>query len=597
MFLAAVTPRTRAIILNSPGNPTGALLSEAEARILAAEAARRGLWIVIDLCYERLIYDGVPHNLPKIFGDAMRDRLVLAGSTSKAYAMTGWRCGWLAAPKPVASAANALQSHETSNCSSITQHAAVAALTGPQTCVTDMLAEYKNRRDQVINWMAMEPRFTCAVPQGAFYVFPDISSSCRPTVYGRRSSLRISCSNRNTSSRPPARRSTRRGSSSVLRGLARKASRRHHATGSIRSPVGRLARGDRSSRRRPSSRRRRRGRTSGRMRRRARRTVRMRCAGDIRRMPSSRRPTRSRSRVLRAVCFDTHTPLVPRGAGTGYTGGAVPVHGGVVISLERLNRILDIDEGNLLAVVEPNVVTGDLQDAVERVGLFYPPDPASLRQSVIGGNVAECAGGPRAFKYVVTRQYVLGLEAVLASGEMIRTGGKVVKNVVGYDLTQLLVGSEGTLAILTKIILRLVPKPPARITLRATFLDVPNAVEAVSRLISARVVPAALELVDAECLAAVSTYLGGRTLAPAGTWRLAADRSGRAARTGCRRSHAGGSGLPRGRRHGSPARGRRGGAERTLVRPAGDLALAQSHHPAQVQSRCRRAQGQGAAAV
>ena len=187
MFLAAVTPRTRAIILNSPGNPTGALLSEAEARILAAEAARRGLWIVIDLCYERLIYDGVPHNLPKIFGDAMRDRLVLAGSTSKAYAMTGWRCGWLAGPKPVASAANALQSHETSNCSSITQHAAVAALTGPQTCVTDMLAEYKNRRDQVLSWMAMEPRIKCAVPQGAFYVFPDISSFLSPN--GVRTSL------------------------------------------------------------------------------------------------------------------------------------------------------------------------------------------------------------------------------------------------------------------------------------------------------------------------------------------------------------------------------------------------------------------------
>jgi len=187
MFLAAVTPRTRAIILNSPGNPTGALLSEVEARILAAEAARQGLWIVIDLCYERLIYDGVPHNLPKIFGDAMRDRLVLAGSTSKAYAMTGWRCGWLAAPKPVASAANALQSHETSNCSSITQHAAVAALTGPQTCVTDMLAEYKNRRDQVLGWIAQEPRVKCAVPQGAFYVFPDISSFLSPN--GVRTSL------------------------------------------------------------------------------------------------------------------------------------------------------------------------------------------------------------------------------------------------------------------------------------------------------------------------------------------------------------------------------------------------------------------------
>lgn len=220
------------------------------------------------------------------------------------------------------------------------------------------------------------------------------------------------------------------------------------------------------------------------------------------------------------ICHDTLTPLVPRGGGTGYTGGAVPVRGGVVLSLERLNRILDIDEGNLLAVVEPNVITGDLQDAVERVGLFYPPDPASLRRSVIGGNVAECAGGPRAFKYGVTRQYVLGLEAVLANGAMIRTGGKVVKNVVGYDLTQLLVGSEGTLAILTKIVLRLIPRPPARATLRATFADVPQAADCVSRLVAARVVPAALELVDADCLAAVSAYLGGRALAPAGTGAL-----------------------------------------------------------------------------
>jgi glycolate oxidase len=115
--------------------------------------------------------------------------------------------------------------------------------------------------------------------------------------------------------------------------------------------------------------------------------------------------------VARA-CHDTQTPIVPRGGGTGYTGGAVPVQGGVVVSLERLNRIIEIDQGNLLAVVEPNVITGDLQDAVERLGLFYPPDPASLRQSTIGGNVAECAGGPRAFKYGVTRRYVLGTEAV-----------------------------------------------------------------------------------------------------------------------------------------------------------------------------------------
>jgi glycolate oxidase len=198
----------------------------------------------------------------------------------------------------------------------------------------------------------------------------------------------------------------------------------------------------------------------------------------------------------------------------------VPVRGGVVLSLERLNRILEIDELNLLAVVEPNVITGDLQDAVERVGLFYPPDPASLRQSAIGGNVAECAGGPRAFKYGVTKQYVLGLEAVLADGRVIRTGGKVVKNVVGYDLTQLLTGSEGTLAIITQIILRLVPKPPMQVTMRATFRSVPDAANAVTYLIRKRVVPAALELIDGDCLEAVAQALNVRSLAPAGTEAL-----------------------------------------------------------------------------
>ncbi len=221
--------------------------------------------------------------------------------------------------------------------------------------------------------------------------------------------------------------------------------------------------------------------------------------------------------AIARVCHETRTPLVPRGAGTGYTGGAVPSHGGVVLSLERMNRILEIDEGNLLAIVEPHVITGDLQDAVEAVGLFYPPDPASLRQSVIGGNVAECAGGPRAFKYGVTKQYVLGLEAVLPTGEIIVTGGKVVKNVVGYDLTHLLVGSEGTLAIITKIILRLIPKPPVQATMRASFPSVRHAVEAVTGLIRARVIPAALELIDGDSLDAVARHLGVRSLAPEGT--------------------------------------------------------------------------------
>jgi glycolate oxidase len=229
--------------------------------------------------------------------------------------------------------------------------------------------------------------------------------------------------------------------------------------------------------------------------------------------------TREVADVVRA-CADRRIPIVPRGGGTGYTGGSVPTQGGVVLSLERMNRILEIDEANLVAVVEPNVVTGDLQDAVERVGLFYPPDPASLRQSVIGGNVAECAGGPRAFKYGTTKRYVLGLEAVLPTGEIIRTGGKAVKNVVGYDLTQLLVGSEGTLAIITQIVLRLVPKPPRQATLRATFPDVESAVAAVTNIIRARVVPAALELIDGDSLEAVARNLHVRSLAPEGTAAL-----------------------------------------------------------------------------
>jgi glycolate oxidase len=185
-----------------------------------------------------------------------------------------------------------------------------------------------------------------------------------------------------------------------------------------------------------------------------------------------------------------------RGAGTGYTGGAVPTGGGIVLSMARLNRILEIDELNLIAVVEPNVVNGDLQRAVGHVGLFYPPDPASLDTSSIGGNVAECAGGPRAFKYGTTKRYVLALEVVLPTGEILHTGSKAVKNVVGYDVTQLLVGSEGTLAIITKITLRLIPQPPARATLSAAFMNVRHAVDAVSALIARRAVPAAIELVD-----------------------------------------------------------------------------------------------------
>jgi len=210
---------------------------------------------------------------------------------------------------------------------------------------------------------------------------------------------------------------------------------------------------------------------------------------------------------------------VVRGAGTGYTGGAVPTSGGIVLSMARLNRILEIDELNLIAVVEPNVINGDLQRAVARLGLFYPPDPASLDTSSIGGNVAECAGGPRAFKYGTTKRYVLALEAVLPTGEILHTGSKAVKNVVGYDVTQLLVGSEGTLAIITRITLRLIPQPPARATLSASFMNVRHAVDAVSALIARRVVPAAIELVDEDSLRAVESYVG-RSVVPAGAGAL-----------------------------------------------------------------------------
>ncbi len=216
------------------------------------------------------------------------------------------------------------------------------------------------------------------------------------------------------------------------------------------------------------------------------------------------------------LCDAHRVPLVVRGAGTGYTGGAVPTAGGVVLSVERLNRILEIDPVNLVASVEPAVITGELQRAVEAVGLFYPPDPASLELSSIGGNVAECAGGPRAFKYGVTKRYVLGLEVVLPTGEVIRTGSKAVKNVVGYDLTQLLVGSEGTLGIITRVWLRLVPLPPARATLLAAFAGIAGAVDAVTALIGKRVVPAAIELIDEDSLRAVEAHVG-RAVAPAGS--------------------------------------------------------------------------------
>jgi aspartate aminotransferase len=174
-MIAAISPKTKAIILNSPGNPTGALIDEQTVAAIADAAAARGIWIIVDLCYERLIYERVPHNLPKVLFDRHRDRTVLAGSASKAYAMTGWRCGWTIAPKELTSAFNVIQGQSTSNISSITQKAALAAVSGSQDAVTAMLDEYRVRRDNIHAWLTANPGIRCVKPKGAFYLFSDIS--------------------------------------------------------------------------------------------------------------------------------------------------------------------------------------------------------------------------------------------------------------------------------------------------------------------------------------------------------------------------------------------------------------------------------------
>jgi aspartate aminotransferase len=179
-IIEAITPRTKAIIINSPCNPTGAVTSEPQLAEIADAAARRGIWIVLDLCYEKLIYEDVPHNLPKVLMDRMRDRTILAGSASKGYSMTGWRCGWAIAPSGVVSACNALQSHSTSNVASVSQRAALAALTGPQAPVKIMLNEYRKRRDSLHAWLTSDPRIECVKPAGAFYLFPRISKLLSP---------------------------------------------------------------------------------------------------------------------------------------------------------------------------------------------------------------------------------------------------------------------------------------------------------------------------------------------------------------------------------------------------------------------------------
>jgi glycolate oxidase len=204
-----------------------------------------------------------------------------------------------------------------------------------------------------------------------------------------------------------------------------------------------------------------------------------------------------------AVAQSCDVPVTPRAGGTGRTGGAVPVAGGIVLATHALARLKEIDRANLVAVVEPGVITGELHAAVEREGLFYAPDPNSLESCMIGGNVAENAGGPRAFKYGVTRDWVLGLEVVLVGGRVLRTGRRTAKGVTGYDVTALLVGSEGTLGVFTEATLRLAHKPPAVATAVALFSDVRAAADGVLAVVASGVVPRCLELLDAATLEAV----------------------------------------------------------------------------------------------
>jgi len=206
------------------------------------------------------------------------------------------------------------------------------------------------------------------------------------------------------------------------------------------------------------------------------------------------------------ICNEFRVPVTPRGAGTGVTGGSVPVKGGLVLSTEKMNRIIEIDKVNMIAVVQPGVITYDLQKAALKEGLMYPPDPASLETCSIGGNVAENAGGPKAVKYGITKDYVLGLETVLADGTLINTGGKTVKNATGYNLTGIILGSEGTLAVITKIYLRLVSSPHSFRDILIPFDSMEKAVDAVNSILLHRIVPAAIEFMEKDAIDLVSKY-------------------------------------------------------------------------------------------
>ncbi len=223
-------------------------------------------------------------------------------------------------------------------------------------------------------------------------------------------------------------------------------------------------------------------------------------------------------------------PVTTRGAGFGYVGGAVPMNGGIVLSTAHMNRILGVYPEDGVAVVQPGVITGDLQAAAHAVGWEYPPDPASLKDCSIGGNIATNAGGPRCLKYGVTRSYVLGLEVVLASGEVLRTGGRLHKNKTGFDLVGLFTGSEGMLGIVTEATLRIIPKPPSRAMLAAVFPEFEMAAAAVQAILNAGHLPSALEITDSFTLAAARKKLGAETFPP-GNAHLIVEIDGRPAAT------------------------------------------------------------------
>ncbi len=212
------------------------------------------------------------------------------------------------------------------------------------------------------------------------------------------------------------------------------------------------------------------------------------------------------SRVMK-IAWEHSIPVTPRGGGTGLSGGALPVCGGICLAMKRFNRIIEIDDRNLMAVVEPGVITQEFQEQVEAAGLFYPPDPASRGSCFLGGNLAECSGGPRTVKYGVTKDYVTGLEAVLADGTVINHGGKLLKNVTGYNLTQLIIGSEGTLAVITKIILRLLPVPRHRLTLLIPFDSLEASARTVPAVLKAGIIPAAIELVGRDAVHIAEQHL------------------------------------------------------------------------------------------